>query len=188
MNYRKIYFKLIRKAISENRVKGEIYYESHHIIPESCGGVGTVLLTAREHFIAHLLLTKFAPKRWKKQCVFAFQMMFLNNPNQSRLSNSKWYEYSRRLSSEQMKETTTDRWKFEKENGIKRDYSNSKGPKGYKQSEEHKRKRVLSREKPISVYGVVYPSLKKATEMQNKYTYESLKHRLRNHKEVFYVS
>ena len=188
MNYRKTYFKLIRKAISENRVKGEIYYESHHIIPESCGGVGTVLLTAREHFIAHLLLTKFSPRRWKKQCVFAFQMMFLNNPNQSRLSNSKWYEYSRRLSSEQMKETVAERWKFERENGIKRDYSNSKGPKGYTQSEEHKRKRTEHRKRKINVYGTIYSSLGDAIK-KSDYTHWHINTRLKKQNSgVFYVT
>ena len=45
----------------QGRQKGDVYYEKHHIIPRSMGGgVGDnlVLLTAKEHFIAHHLLTK----------------------------------------------------------------------------------------------------------------------------------
>jgi hypothetical protein len=46
----------------ENRKKGETYYETHHIQPESLGGSNDksnlVLLTAREHYIAHFLLYK----------------------------------------------------------------------------------------------------------------------------------
>jgi hypothetical protein len=72
MNYGKIYDDLIVKAKSENRIKGgEVYYESHHIIPECMGGEGTVnqwrthpnivLLNAKEHFIAHKLLVNIHP-------------------------------------------------------------------------------------------------------------------------------
>jgi hypothetical protein len=67
MNYQKIYHQLIIRAKKENRIKSEkIYYEAHHIIPRCLGGTGLtsqwkthdniVLLTAKEHFIAHLLL------------------------------------------------------------------------------------------------------------------------------------
>ena len=72
MNYQKIYNQLIQKAKSENRQKNnEIYYEAHHIIPKCLGGKGDsrnirheniVLLTAKEHFIAHLLLCEIYHK------------------------------------------------------------------------------------------------------------------------------
>ncbi len=68
MNYTKIYQKIIDKAKKENRVKRKyddlnyVYYEQHHIIPKSLGGSNKkenlVLLTAREHFICHLLLIR----------------------------------------------------------------------------------------------------------------------------------
>ena len=45
------------------------YYESHHILPRSLGGCNEksnlVLLTAREHFIAHKLLVKVYPDSWQ---------------------------------------------------------------------------------------------------------------------------
>lgn len=60
MNYQVIYAKLIKKAIL--RGCPDAYYEKHHILPKSMGGTDVVAnivkLTAREHFIAHVLLAK----------------------------------------------------------------------------------------------------------------------------------
>lgn len=52
-------------ATRKNRELQEgVYYEKHHIIPKSMGGSNCksnlVHLTAREHYIAHLLLYKFS--------------------------------------------------------------------------------------------------------------------------------
>lgn len=53
------YFQIIRKALSENRVKGEIYYEAHHIVPKSFNKQSsTVLLTPQEHYECHRLLAQ----------------------------------------------------------------------------------------------------------------------------------
>lgn len=58
MNSKKHYDLLIAKAIG--REKPFVYCESHHITPKSLGGgddkSNLTWLTAREHFIAHLLL------------------------------------------------------------------------------------------------------------------------------------
>lgn len=55
----KDYFQLIRKALSENRVKGEIYYEAHHIVPRSFNKrSSTVLLTPQEHYECHRILAE----------------------------------------------------------------------------------------------------------------------------------
>jgi hypothetical protein len=71
MNYKNIYNKLMIKAKSEIRVKSDtVYYEAHHIKPKSFGGEGDcrntnhsniVLLTPKEHYIAHLLLVNIYP-------------------------------------------------------------------------------------------------------------------------------
>lgn len=64
MNYLKLYNKLIDKGLARGLNKRNIpfYTESHHILPRCLGGPDTednlVLLSAREHFIAHLLLFK----------------------------------------------------------------------------------------------------------------------------------
>ena len=47
------------KALSENRVRDDDYYEAHHILPKCMGGDEIeylVLLTGREHFLCHYLL------------------------------------------------------------------------------------------------------------------------------------
>ena len=52
---------IIDRAKSRTLLANE-YYEKHHIIPKSLGGTNEkenlVSLTAREHFICHLLLLK----------------------------------------------------------------------------------------------------------------------------------
>ena len=71
MNYREAYNRLMVKAKQEDRKKSsDVYYEAHHIKPKSFGGKGDcrntshpniVLLTPKEHYIAHLLLVNIYP-------------------------------------------------------------------------------------------------------------------------------
>lgn len=79
MNYRNVYIKIIRNAKSQNRRKGDgTYYEQHHILPKSLFPLWTkrksnlVLLTAREHFFVHELLTKIYPSNEMSFALFAF--------------------------------------------------------------------------------------------------------------------
>ena len=71
MNYTKIYNSLIEKA--QNRELSG-YKEVHHITPRCLGGSddksNLVALTAREHFIAHKLLTKIYPDNPKLYYAF----------------------------------------------------------------------------------------------------------------------
>ena len=64
MNYLQQYNNLIASRKLLLRKKGEgTYYEKHHINPKWLGGNDTkdnlILLTAKEHFIAHLLFPNF---------------------------------------------------------------------------------------------------------------------------------
>lgn len=76
MNYQKIYNDLITKAQSENRNKKDSYFEQHHILPRSMGGSdeknNLVLLTTREHYIAHALLYHIYKN---SQMAYAWNMM-----------------------------------------------------------------------------------------------------------------
>ena len=76
-----MYISLINKSQSQQRIRcSEIYYELHHILPKCLGGddysENLVLLTAREHFIAHKLLTKIYPDN--KKLIFALWCFLLS--------------------------------------------------------------------------------------------------------------
>jgi|688.fasta_scaffold291475_4 hypothetical protein len=84
MNYQKIYDNICLTAKSQNRVKGGgVYYEAHHILPKCMGGNGyarqwkthsnIVLLTAKEHFVAHKLLYCIHPNN--KSIFHGYRMM-----------------------------------------------------------------------------------------------------------------
>ena len=59
--------------------EADAYYEKHHIIPRSMGGSDTddnlVYLTAKEHFLAHLLLTKITEGKDKAKMLYAWNLM-----------------------------------------------------------------------------------------------------------------
>jgi hypothetical protein len=97
MNYLKVYCNLIRKA--ENRTLPEGYTEKHHIFPVSVFGKNNriVVLTAREHYIAHALLEKICIRRYglhhyrTHKMIKAFWCMN-NKMKESRYVNSHLYE------------------------------------------------------------------------------------------------
>ena len=98
MNYKNLYDKIINKAKSENRAKtNDIYYEKHHILPKSIGGdnsqENTVLLTAKEHFVCHHLLTKFSYGKDKYKMNYAFWGMC----NQLKGDVQRYYKVSSKL-------------------------------------------------------------------------------------------
>jgi hypothetical protein len=64
-------------------------YEKHHIVPKSLGGnnlkENIVKLTAHEHFVCHLLLTKMVKGKSREKMVYAaWSMANLENQNQQR--------------------------------------------------------------------------------------------------------
>lgn len=79
MDYRGIYDKLIesRKHRGLDKSKYDGYFEIHHIVPVSVGGTNEdsnlVMLTGREHFLAHMLLWKIHPQN--ASLVYAASMM-----------------------------------------------------------------------------------------------------------------
>ena len=96
MNHQKIYENLIQKAKNEHRQKGKnVYYENHHILPSCLDGTNDednlVFLTAKEHFIAHKLLTKIYAKNIS--ITRAFNLMVHMNKDKYALS-SRDYAYA----------------------------------------------------------------------------------------------
>jgi len=94
MNYLKHYCNLIRKA--ENRTHLEGYTEKHHIFPVSIYGKNNniVILSGREHYIAHALLEKIFIKRYGIKDIRTIKMIkcHLLMKDGKRYYNSYLYE------------------------------------------------------------------------------------------------
>lgn len=96
MNYQRIYDQLIMRG----QQRGDIleYTERHHIIPKCMGGIdedNIVVLTAREHLIAHWLLHKIYPDNADLR--FAFYCMTRSNNNQ-RWCKGRAYQAAKSIS------------------------------------------------------------------------------------------
>jgi hypothetical protein len=94
MNYKTIYDSIIEYRKTQQPVNE--YCETHHIIPKSIGGSNNqdnlVILTAREHFICHLLLVKIHENSQNYyKMVKAFFMMQTESKNQQRYISSRRY-------------------------------------------------------------------------------------------------
>lgn len=103
MDYKKIYDSLITSRLSMKdgrkiEKKNGSYFERHHIVPISLGGdrsyalssANIVLLTAREHYLAHRMLWFIYKTR---EMGFAFhKMVFSSSPLQERRFDSRAYE------------------------------------------------------------------------------------------------
>ena len=84
--YSRWYFSIIDKAIDRcwNKDNAPCYIEGHHFIPRSLGGNDDtiVFLTAREHFICHVLLTKILISEDKaKMCLALYRLLNGNQKN-----------------------------------------------------------------------------------------------------------
>ena len=89
MDYEKIYFSIVRNR-KINKFDG--YTEKHHILPRSLGGSdensNLVNLSAREHYICHLLLTKIYKKHSFEynKMLHAFMIMFNVNSSKQEIN------------------------------------------------------------------------------------------------------
>jgi hypothetical protein len=142
MNYQKIYDQLISKA-NDRILEG--YSEKHHILPRSLGGSddisNIIALTAREHFICHLLLAKIYGGRM----YHAAHMM----SNMKRYS-SREYEWLKIKHAERISELLTGRIVSDKTRKMiseneERSQKISAALSGKTKSEEHIKNWVTSR-------------------------------------------
>lgn len=107
MNYQKIYDQICQRAKLEleqrkaNKKNGG-YYEGHHIVPKCLGGEGSrknwnheniTPLTAREHFLCHLILTILYPDNRKLIYALSSMIHFKSNNQLRYIPNSRIYEY-----------------------------------------------------------------------------------------------
>lgn len=102
--YYKWYTNIVNGA--KQRALLDCYIERHHVVPKSLGGSNNsdnlVNLTAREHFICHMLLVKFTSGKSKQKMAWA--LWRLANPRKGcNKIKSKQYDIARRAFSEQIK-------------------------------------------------------------------------------------
>lgn len=92
--YTRWYYNIIQRAQSRI-LPQDIYTEKHHIIPRSLGGDNSkenlVRLTAREHFVCHLLLIKMMDSDRQRKMIYAFTAMSRTSGNQERYINSRLF-------------------------------------------------------------------------------------------------
>lgn len=84
MNYQKHYDNLIKNRWLNPPADG-VYKEVHHILPTACGGgdekTNLVVLTAKEHFTAHLLLAQIYPKDSEERKKMVTAVFLMSHPN-----------------------------------------------------------------------------------------------------------
>lgn len=92
--YKKWYMNIVESAKNRSIVG---YIEKHHIVPKSLGGndnkENLVSLSAREHFVCHLLLTRFTTGENLHLMRYALGKFIQNSPLQQRKFTS--WEYSK---------------------------------------------------------------------------------------------
>lgn len=105
MNYEQNYFSYLTYVQTLGRSKKQgVYYERHHILPRCLGGSNKsenlVLLTPREHFLAHYLLTKIYKGSEHYKLLKAFLAMTYGRDG-IRYTNSRFFEKAKKQFSEE---------------------------------------------------------------------------------------
>ena len=144
MNYKKVYYAIINKALRKERTgqrwKGDgNYYEKHHIVPRSLGGLDSdnnlVLLTAKEHYLCHWLLFKsyeLNTVERKKMLKAWFMMAAVGDTNRPSINMNDYNRYrnelAKTISDMQIGENNSQYGAHWYTNYITGEYKNIKGP------------------------------------------------------------
>lgn len=154
--YTRWYIKIMLSSICRDNISD--YFETHHILPK-CFNLGgetdksnLVKLTGKEHFIAHLLLSKMTNDKIlniKLNCAL-LRMAFTNGVNRHKVS-SRMYNYIRRSLSSSKKGVTGTPWTLEQKLKLKGRTPPNKGvPMSDNQKEKLRNVRKLQVMKPRS--------------------------------------
>ena len=146
------YFNIVEKAIARdwNKKTAPCYVEKHHIVPKALGGKDdqVVFLTAREHFVCHILLTKMLTGEHKAKMVWAIMCL---KGKSNRYINSYLYENAKKHLSHtksakiKMSKTRIENGTFKGENNPMYGRKGALSPSyGKKQTEDHKNKRIVA--------------------------------------------
>jgi len=154
MNYKKIYDSLILKAKKLNRKKSKTFYlEQHHVIPKCLKPENTkenlVMLTAKEHFIAHKLLVEIYPDNSKLWYALSAMMHYKSkHTKRNYIISSREFDRVKKIISikksiEQTGKKHTEETKSKMRGVIRSEEYKiklSNSLKGKSKSEEHKNK------------------------------------------------
>lgn len=149
--YTRIYYILIERAKSRTILK-ETYTEKHHIIPRSLGGNNSndniAVLTAKEHYICHLLLIRMTAGSNKTKMRYAAYKLTLKNAHQQQRYKvtGKQYQYLKEQMAIANSERTGPNLGKSMSQKTKDKISNSlKGRSTGPKTAEHRRKISLSK-------------------------------------------
>jgi len=153
MNYKRIYNEIIENAQSQCRHRTAYWTDCHHINPRSLGGDddpgNLVLLTPREHFVCHWLLTKMHDGQAHHKMLNALRMMKAENKYQNRYKTKITarvyenirYEYSKLQSKKMLGEGNSF---YGKTHTEKAKQKISEANKGREQPDSEKAKQVAA--------------------------------------------
>lgn len=179
--YTSIYFSIIELSRNRN-ISG--YTEKHHIIPKSLGGTNEqsnlVKLSAREHYICHVLLTRMTTGKNKSKMVHAASafITWASSRHDRKIKiNSKIFQTLKELRQQNLiEEMSKPENKKKSSDGAKQLWANDE----YKKEASVKRKllwkdpdyleKMKDRKrtfKQVSICGIEYPSLKEAALQLN---------------------
>lgn len=163
MNYNKLYQRFIESRPTRTK-KTKDGLETHHILPRSLGGsneqANLVVLTPKEHYLAHRLLVKCHTGEARMKMSFALYSLghFKNRHRKKRVLNSRQY----RLIREQYHATMrTAEWKSWSSAKTKRQWTPERrarqaeitrqqwrdGKKEYLKSDAYRKKQGINRKK-----------------------------------------
>lgn len=147
----------------------EGYKEVHHIVPRCMGGTDSkdnlVSLTAKEHFIVHMLLCKFTTGIAKQKMYFAFNAMCsYKSPNKthkvtSRIAQKLRLEFVKLLTGKKFsKETIAKLSKFQKGRKHSKEHIEKirLANLGKKLTEEHKKKLSIIKMGKPTTNGMIF--------------------------------
>jgi hypothetical protein len=104
--YTRWYYNIIQRAKSR-KLPTDVYIEKHHIVPRSLGGdnqqENIVSLTAKEHFICHMLLVKMTTGKSKRSMAYAAWQMTNIDSRQRYSPTSRIYSLLKKNLSETYK-------------------------------------------------------------------------------------
>lgn len=170
MNYAYQYFKIISNRVQHPLTRNDCYVEKHHIIPKSEGGSdyndNLVNLTAREHYIAHILLAKIYDD--KKMWCAVNRLIHGNDFMKYNHISSRMYEYLKKniFSTQHTPMFGNHHSELTKEK-IRKGMLGKSNALGFKQSDEAKKKISESRNRKKGNYSL--EEKRKMSESMKKY-------------------